>query len=63
MIELAIDDICADCPSFEIEDVRTEAGDHIIMCAMRKLCYAKRKANGEDSECELAEYIKSKISE
>ena len=44
MIDLVIDGQCSSCPDFRVEHVRTELGDHIIMCAYRKECYAKRVA-------------------
>ena len=43
MIELAIDNYCSSCPDFEVEDIKTELGDHIIMCKNRKLCWNKKK--------------------
>lgn len=43
MIELGIDEYCSSCPEFEVEDFKTELGDHIILCKNRKLCWEKHK--------------------
>ena len=43
MIELVIDGRCSSCPDFEVEDFKTELGDHIILCRNRKLCWEKQK--------------------
>ena len=43
MIELGIDECCSSCSEFEIEDVKTELGDHILLCRNRKMCWAKQK--------------------
>ena len=43
MIELVIENYCYDCKDFEAEDVRNVVGDHMIMCAKHKECYAKRQ--------------------
>ena len=43
MIELAIEDCCSSCPEFEVEDFKTELGDHILLCKNRKLCWEKQK--------------------
>lgn len=50
MIELAIDERCSNCSVFEVEDVRSGTGDHILMCAHRRECYAKRVAAMEALE-------------
>ena len=50
MIDLVIDGQCNSCPDFTVEYYKTELGDHIIMCAYRKECYAKRVAAMESMQ-------------
>jgi hypothetical protein len=39
VIELGIDEYCSSCPEFEVEDFKTELGDHILLCKNRKWCW------------------------
>jgi hypothetical protein len=44
MIDLAIEDHCYHCPDFTVEDNKTKLGDHVLMCALRKECYTRRRS-------------------